>query len=165
MALEKLSRRDPLTKLRNRRAFDYKMVEFIGSIRNGLKTCLIMFDIDHFKNINDEFGHSVGDRVLYELGSLVSSRMRKTDHVYRIGGEEFAIILTNSSSEDAKIVAEDIRIQIGQSKLIKDAMITISLGIAEYRENESKDSWYKRCDEALYLAKDSGRNTSKHANT
>lgn len=162
-ALLKLSRRDPLTNLRNRRAFDTKIEESIGSIRNQLKTCLLLFDIDHFKKINDELGHDVGDQVLRKLGEIISSRMRRTDYVYRIGGEEFAIILSNSNSNNAYDVAVDILGIVEQSNLVNDRKITVSLGIAEYCEKESKESWYKRCDQALYLAKQSGRNNVKTA--
>jgi len=162
-ALTRLSRRDPLTNLRNRRAFDERLDDVIGSVRDGQQTNLILFDIDHFKRFNDEFGHSVGDEVLCKLGHVVCKRLRKTDKIYRIGGEEFAIVLANTNNEEAKGVASDIREIVEKTSIINDRVITISLGVAEYYENESKDSWFKRCDEALYLAKDSGRNNLKLA--
>ena len=162
-ALTLLSRRDPLTNLRNRRAFEERLDEVIGTIRDGQQTSLILFDIDHFKSLNDEYGHSVGDQVLCNLGKLVSNRLRKADKIYRIGGEEFAIVLSNTKSDMAKKVANDIRTLIEQANLVDNRSLTVSLGVAEYFENESRDSWFKRCDEALYLAKDSGRNNLKLA--
>ncbi|PCJ49245.1 MAG: hypothetical protein COA74_06685 [Gammaproteobacteria bacterium] len=162
-ALIEVARRDSLTKLRNRRAFDLKLDEFIGKYRNNLQTCLILFDVDYFKAINDEFGHSQGDEVLINLGQIVSKRMRRTDHLYRIGGEEFAIVLADSTPESAMNISEDIRTLIEQSTLVAGIKVTISLGVALYLENESKDSWFKRCDKALYSAKESGRNNTKSA--
>jgi len=162
-ALTQLSRRDPLTNLRNRRAFEERLDEAIGSVRDSQHTSLILFDIDHFKSLNDEYGHSVGDDVLCKLGRLVSKRLRKVDKIYRIGGEEFAIVLSSTNSEKAKRVADDIRTLIEQAKIVDTRQLTISLGVAEYYQNESRDSWFKRCDEALYLAKDSGRNNLKLA--
>lgn len=162
-ALTKLSRRDPLTNLRNRRAFEERLDEVIGSVRDGQQTSLILFDIDHFKSLNDEYGHSVGDEVLCKLGTVVCERLRKADKIYRIGGEEFAIVLSNTKSDMAKNVANDVRTLIEQANLVDNHPLTVSLGLAEYHENESRDSWFKRCDEALYLAKDSGRNNLKLA--
>ena len=164
-ALIKLSRRDPLTNLRNRRAFDLALNQFIGFIRDQQHTCMLLIDIDHFKDINDKFGHSVGDDVLRALGKLMTKRMRKSDLVYRIGGEEFAIILTNSSVQSAINVAKDMGCLVEEADIVDDRKITISIGIADYCENESKDSWFKRCDDALYLAKDSGRNNFKLADS
>lgn len=163
--LIKLSRRDPLTNLRNRRAFDLALDQYIGLIRNQQHTCMLLIDIDHFKDVNDKFGHTVGDNVLCDLGNLMATRMRRSDHTYRIGGEEFAIILTNSSVDSAINVAKDLGRIVEHTDIIEDHKITISLGVAEYCESESKDSWFKRCDDALYLAKDSGRNKFKLADS
>ena len=163
IALIKLTRLDPLTQLRNRRAFDQKMEEVVGLVRKGQQTSLILFDIDHFKRINDSLGHSHGDKVLNELGRVVSNNLRKRDRLYRIGGEEFAIVLANSELEKAMIVAENIRIKVEMASLTPKCKVTISLGIAEYIENESSEQWFERCDNALYLAKDSGRNLCKSA--
>jgi len=162
-SLFRLATRDPLTDLRNRRAFDERIDEIIGLIRDNHQTCLILFDIDHFKNINDQHGHSIGDKVLYELGQLVSQRMRRTDRFYRIGGEEFAIILINTNCNDAIEVTDDIRSLVAHAEFVNDIKVTISLALSEYSENESKDSWYKRCDESLYRAKEAGRNNFKLA--
>lgn len=163
IALIDISRRDPLTNLLNRRAFEHKLDEIIGPFRKGQRTSLILFDIDHFKVINDKFGHPKGDEVLYKLGRLILQRMRKVDRFYRIGGEEFAVVLANSTSVDAKNVAEDLRSIVEQAKFVDDHTMTISLGVAQYIENEPKDYWLKRCDQVLYLAKNTGRNNFKIA--
>ena len=161
--LIKLSRRDPLTDLGNRRAFELTLNRYIGLIRDQQHTCMLLIDIDHFKEINDNFGHSVGDDVLRGLGLLMTKRIRRSDNTYRIGGEEFAIILTNSSIESAMDVAKDLGSIVENADIIEGHKITISLGIAEYCENESRDSWFKRCDDALYQAKKGGRNKFKVA--
>jgi diguanylate cyclase (GGDEF)-like protein len=158
IALTKLSRTDSLTGLLNRRAFDEKLDEQIGLIRECQENSLILFDIDHFKRFNDEHGHSAGDRVLREISSLITQRMRRSDRVYRIGGEEFALVLTCTVLSDAIIVAESVRTLIAEANILQGYRVTVSLGVTEYCENESKDSWFKRCDNALYKAKDCGRN-------
>ncbi len=91
--------------------------------------------------------------------------MRKSDCFYRIGGEEFAIILPNTNLEQAESVANKLRVTVEETELALDSQVTISLGMGEYHRGESKDSWFKRCDDALYLAKDSGRNNLKLAKT
>ncbi len=162
-ALVRLSRRDSLTNLRNRRAFDYKLEEFVGQPRDDQTACLILFDIDHFKKINDQYGHQVGDQLLVKMGEAVKQRIRKSDRIYRIGGEEFAIILARSSLESAVKVAENVRLLVQKTQLVEEGMVTISLGVAAYQTGESKLSWVERCDNALYLAKGAGRNQVKVA--
>ncbi len=160
-ALTRLSRRDPLTNIRNRRAFDQKLEEIIGLIRKHQQTSLVVFDIDHFKHLNDTFGHSLGDKVLVELADIVGNRIRRLDRFYRIGGEEFAIVLNSVRQEEALSIAENIRHLVEDTLFAGEHKITISIGITEYRENESKMEWFDRCDAALYSAKDAGRNQSR----
>jgi len=154
----------------NRRAFDQRLDVCVRSLRESETTSLVILDIDYFKRLNDELGHSVGDEVLCALGRLMMSQMRRSDCFYRIGGEEFAVILPNTNSEQAKNVANKLRETVEQASLVpaksaSDKPVTISLGAGEYDRSESKDSWFKRCDDALYIAKDSGRNNVKLAKT
>ena len=159
-AISNLSRRDSLTDLLNRRAFDEHLEEVQGLVREHQRTCMILFDIDHFKQVNDDFGHWVGDQVLIELAEVVGRRVRKLDKLYRTGGEEFAVILNTIQDDEALKIAENIRIIVKNSMFSDEHKITISLGIAEYLENESKSDWFERCDSALYSAKNKGRDQS-----
>jgi len=161
--LELLSIKDPLTNLFNRRAFDEDLNKVVGTIRNDQQTSLLLFDIDYFKRVNDQYGHQTGDRVLVQLAKLVSKRVRKFDRLYRIGGEEFAIVLKAAKAEEALNMAENTRELVKQTLFADEHRITISLGVSVYRENEPRDNWFERCDAALYFAKENGRDQSKLA--
>ena len=119
---------------------------------------LIMLDIDHFKIINDDFGHVNGDEVLIGLVDLLRSRLRESDGLFRIGGEEFAILLNRVDPGVAFKVAEDIRQLVENSELLPTRTVTVSLGLAACRDNDSSKSWVERADSALYQAKTDGRN-------
>jgi len=162
--LSLLTRKDPLTGVGNRRALEEKLDEYTNSQkRTKLTASLIMLDIDHFKNINDVYGHIVGDQVLIKLTELINNRIRISDNLYRFGGEEFVIIALGTSGSAAEILAEELRNLIESSTLMPD-VVTISLGVAEYAKDESGESgesgesWIYRCDKALYDAKSLGRN-------
>lgn len=155
-----LVRRDPLTGAGNRRALDEKMEELIAlNKRTNQHASLIILDIDHFKNVNDIYGHLIGDHVLFKLTGLIKSRIRATDGLYRYGGEEFVVVLVGARLSEAKGIAEELRLSIESNKLIDDKkVVTISQGVAEFIEGESAASCLDRCDQALYQAKESGRN-------
>ena len=136
------------------------------SRRYGKKLSLLMFDIDHFKKINDYFGHQAGDEVLRVLTRACRKRLRSTDIMGRYGGEEFLIILRESDSEDAYRIAEEIRRTVENLKIEfqqYEIRITISIGIKTtvMGENYSIDDLIKCADTALYDAKNSGRNNTK----
>ena len=157
LELEKLSITDPLTGIYNRRYFDTKLKEKITlAQRYGLKFSLIMFDIDHFKKINDEYGHDVGDMVLIEYSKLISEAIREGDIFCRVGGEEFMIIVPYTDGEKAKKIAEKLRSKVENYKKI--VPVTMSFGVNEYIEGETSDHIYKNVDDALYKAKENGRN-------
>lgn len=156
--LIELSRRDPLTGKRNRRAFEDGLDHVVNEKRENAHSTLIILDIDNFKAINDQYGHATGDQVLIKLSNLICNHLRESDYFYRIGGEEFAIILHNTNSENSLNIAENIRKLIANSELVRQQVVTISLGLALYRKNESKEKWFRRTDDALYKAKSSGRN-------
>ena len=118
----------------------------------------MMLDIDKFKLINDTYGHQVGDDILVELAQLVESKTRKTDSFARWGGEEFVMILPETTVEMAFKVAENLRVIIASHTFTDNLSITCSFGVASLGEGESQKSVMKRADEALYRAKQAGRN-------
>ena len=124
---------------------------------------LIMLDIDHFKKINDKYGHIVGDKVLVKLVDLLHKRQRKLDYVFRAGGEEFVLILRNTGLQQAISLAENLRKNVEEMELLEGEKITISLGVAEYQTGETEVEWLNRADELLYEAKNSGRNCVRPA--
>lgn len=117
-----------------------------------------MFDIDHFKEINDTYGHLTGDDVLKTLADIVRENLRKIDSLVRWGGEEFMIIAPETDLEGAKILAERIRKKVESYKFDKIKTITISLGLALFEKDDTENSVIKRADDALYNAKKRGRN-------
>jgi two-component system, cell cycle response regulator len=157
--LERLATTDPLTKVYNRLklnellAFEVKKAE-----RYGLPLSLIMLDIDHFKDINDTYGHDVGDEVLVKLCEVITSNIRDTDVFARWGGEEFMIMLPNTNTEGAEIMGENLRRIVEESDFDKAGKITASFGIAVYKANSNMRDMLKRVDDALYSAKRGGRN-------
>lgn len=159
-----LATKDPLTGAGNRRALRAKLEEIIASFkRSGLPASLILIDLDHFKKVNDLHGHAVGDQILQRLTETLSERIRLTDRLYRIGGEEFVVVANEQNTESAAALAEQLRSLVEKNQLAPNGTVTISLGIAELRGGESRESWLQRADEALYRAKRAGRNTIRHA--
>lgn len=162
--LERRAYSDYLTKLPNRRHF-FECAETEISRHNRYEDdlSLIMFDIDHFKRINDEFGHSVGDLVLQKIADICRSTLREIDIIGRIGGEEFAILLPQTNAQEAKIVAERLRIVISQGTIVLDEgaspSFSASFGVSTAgNEAVSIDDLLNQADAALYEAKESGRN-------
>ncbi|MHB8133173.1 MAG: histidine kinase N-terminal 7TM domain-containing diguanylate cyclase [Anaerolineaceae bacterium] len=155
--------RDPLTNVFNRRFFDETFDREIAlTKRSSQKLCVLMIDIDHFKQVNDEFGHDQGDRVLRNFGSLLMKNTRVSDVVCRYGGEEFIILLINVDIEQALVRANQLR-EAFRDMCLKDIKLkkelTISIGLSSYpKHGESKLSLVRKADEAMYVAKNSGRN-------
>ncbi len=151
---------DTLTKLRNRRAFNATLpVEIERAKRYGRSLSLAMIDLDHFKLVNDTFGHEEGDLTLKSFAYELSSNTRQSDYIFRLGGDEFAIIFTESDLTQATASCEKIRrihellaVQIGDSKT------TLSIGLTTLRNDDDIHSLAKRADDALYHAKNHGRN-------
>jgi len=160
------ARTDELTGLCNRRAFfDYSKRLFAVAQRYGTPLSVVMFDIDHFKRINDVFGHHVGDAVLKRVARVAREHTREADVLARYGGEEFILTLPNTGATDALGVAEHIRESIARSQeTLEDpeASVTISSGVAEMlRGGDTLEQLIQRADQALYAAKRAGRNRSK----
>lgn len=157
--LEQLAITDPLTGIFNRRRFNEALeIEIERAGRHKRKFSLIMFDIDHFKETNDTFGHETGDNVLRTITQIISRRLRLTDTFARWGGDEFIILVIETPLEGAKVLAERLREEIETYCFDIDKKITCSFGIAELNETDGTGSIIKRVDEVLYEAKNSGRN-------
>lgn len=120
-----------------------------------------MFDLDHFKKVNDHFGHAAGDMVLKKVADTVKGRIRKTDCFVRWGGEEFIILLPETSLSDAVDLAEEIRKHISMMSLPEVGHVTASFGVTEYRDTDTIDTVLLRVDNMLYEAKGAGRNCVK----
>ncbi|HEY1406897.1 MAG TPA: GGDEF domain-containing protein [Spirochaetota bacterium] len=150
---------DALTGIYNRSSF-MRMIEreCVLSARTGRGFSLIMFDIDHFKSINDSYGHDVGDIVLRGLGSVMHQTIRESDFFARIGGEEFAILVSDSDRDRLFLFAEKIRMAVERARLHEKVHLTISSGIATYMPDDLPALIMKRADRALYRAKSKGRN-------
>jgi diguanylate cyclase len=162
---EKLASLDPLTSVANRRRFEqFIAAEVDGSHESGTPLCLVMTDIDHFKNVNDTHGHAAGDRVLKSFAHLLSKSVRGGDLVARYGGEEFAIVLPHTAMGDAFSITERIRKRFEQNGGTDDVAtseygrLTASFGIAEICDGEPPSSLIQRADQMLYDAKNAGRN-------
>ncbi|MDF1763724.1 MAG: GGDEF domain-containing protein [Oleibacter sp.] len=153
---------DHLTGLPNRAAYQVRLdEELLNRSRSGTSLAMIMCDVDHFKKINDTFGHLTGDKVLQLLAKVIRKSLRPHDFVARYGGEEFVVLLPQTSSQEALAIAEKARAKI-ESATIKYKgeliPITMSFGISEFRPLEAPETVFNRADEALYAAKGAGRN-------
>ncbi|MFQ5779351.1 MAG: GGDEF domain-containing protein [Nitrospiria bacterium] len=157
--LEALATTDPLTSIYNRRKFleflEYE-IKRIQRYKNNLS--LVMFDIDHFKEVNDLYGHTVGDEVLKTFASQIAKQVRKTDVFARWGGEEFVILLTNSDIEGATIFSDHLRKMVEGYPFETVKRLSMSVGVTQFRDGEDAESLLNRADEALYDAKQKGRN-------
>lgn len=155
--------RDPLTKAYNKKYFvDQLGVEIAYAKRHRTPLSLVIFDLDHFKRINDTYGHVAGDMVLMELAELVQAMLRTEDVFARYGGEEFAIILRGIALSDAGVLAERLRAAVEQRAFVNAGQrlpVTVSIGVAEFDEKvEDSMGLVEAADGALYAAKQSGRN-------
>lgn len=153
---ESQARSDPLTGLSNRR----KLTEFLSTLEDE-PASFIMLDIDHFKSINDTYGHDAGDEILTLLATLLTESTRETDMVARLGGEEFCVVLPEMDVNQAYHVAEKIRqaVEIYAFETEQGKVdVSISLGVAQHKEEEPHTAWIKRADQALYQSKRGGRN-------
>jgi diguanylate cyclase (GGDEF)-like protein len=160
--LEQIAAYDSLSGLLNRRSlFTRIAIEIERSIRLDVPLTGLMVDIDHFKDINDNFGHQCGDMVIREIGVRLQADLRKYDYAGRYGGEEFYIILSNSSEQQALGIGERFRRDMEEARFQCGGAtigVTVSIGVARYLPGESQESWIERADRAMYQAKQAGRN-------
>ena len=156
---ELLAARDQLTGLWNRRTFDQQLESAIARATRHRDTfSLLLLDIDHFKNVNDYYGHVTGDDVLTRFGEVLHERLRQNDVAARWGGEEFVVLADGANLENTRMLAEQMREAIAATSFSPVPRVTVSIGVAEYRPGESGDDLLKRADKALYGAKRNGRN-------
>ena len=154
-----LAATDALTGLANRRRIvEYLDARLKGAAAGEAKLSIVLFDIDHFKSVNDHYGHDIGDEVLKRVASAASEGLRNTDLIGRYGGEEFVIILPNTDASLALQIAERVRAKVEASQHDAQPMVTVSLGIASTGGEDTGHSILKRADVALYEAKSAGRN-------
>ena len=157
--LQTLATTDTLTQVFNRIKYDEIVKrEIERAKRYNHPLSLIMFDIDHFKMVNDTYGHAVGDYVLQALTHIVKLDLRETDYLVRWGGEEFVIIAPDTDIERAEILAERVRKSAEEYKFERVGTVTVSFGVTQFTKNDTEDTFIKRTDDALYAAKRMGRN-------
>ncbi|MDG6777906.1 diguanylate cyclase [Thiomicrorhabdus sp. zzn3] len=153
------ARHDPLTGLYNRRCFEEKLeAEINRAKRYSQPMSVVLLDIDDFKLINDDFGHSAGDQILKALALFLNEHTREYDLIARWGGEEFIIIMPNTNLQQAFDKAERLRLGIENQTLMDQAKITCSFGVTEYKSTDTYDQIFQRTDKALYQAKHLNRN-------
>ena len=156
--LERLATHDPLTGLPNHRVFHERLRDEVArASRHGQPLSVAILDVDHFKSINDQHGHRVGDSVLHEIGQRLSTILREGELVARVGGEEFAWIL-NADGADAFDAAERARHVIIDRPILQVGAVTMSIGVCDLAAAGGVDELYECADQALYLAKGQGRN-------
>lgn len=161
--LVELSNTDKLTGLKNRRFLQEKLDEqIVGYARDQAVFSLCIIDIDHFKKVNDTYGHQTGDYVLEKLASILKLQSREEDIAARYGGEEFILLLPNTDISESKIIAENLRQSIAYSTW-EMGKITVSMGIATFIPTDSDTTLLQKADQALYASKEQGRNRVTHS--
>lgn len=157
--LEHQATTDPLTGIPNRLKFNSVLQREVSvARRHRVPLSLIILDIDHFKRVNDSYGHPVGDLVLQELASLVNNAVRSDDIFARWGGEEFVVLLSHTDKDGAGVLAERLRLLVEKTPFSVVQKVTCSFGISQFSDRDDLESFLQRADEALYIAKERGRN-------
>jgi diguanylate cyclase (GGDEF)-like protein len=160
--ITKLSLTDKLTQLSNRMKLDMTLEELKKLFKRYHQTfSVILLDVDHFKKVNDQYGHLVGDEVLKTISHILSSNIRSTDVAGRWGGEEFLVVVPNSDIDNAYQLAEKIRLAIENKEFPVVERVTVSIGVSTYQRDETISELVSRADNALYAAKNAGRNMVK----
>jgi len=157
--LESLGATDPLTGVWNRAQLERMVgVEMGRAMRSGQPVALVLLDIDHFKQVNDIYGHLAGDAVLKEFAGRIRERVRGSDALFRWGGDEFVVLANAVGYRGGAALAEGLRRTIADARFAEVGPITASMGVTEYVDGESAEIWFERTDQALYAAKSAGRN-------
>ena len=157
--LEQLATLDPLTGIENRRALEAEIAIALSAFqRDARPIALAMIDLDHFKRVNDRHGHEVGDQVLRDFARLAEGAVRRTDRLFRYGGEEFVLLMPSTDDLGLELAMSHLRLKIREGLRAEGEPVTVSIGGAILRRNESRDAWVSRADTALYRAKANGRN-------
>jgi diguanylate cyclase (GGDEF)-like protein len=149
---------DPLTGALNRRGLENTLQQLTDPANVDPQAVLLSFDVDHFKAINDNLGHAAGDDVLRQVVNVAKAGLRRKDLLYRIGGEEFVVVLTDINPDDALRLAEDLRKRIGNTVMLPQGSVTVSIGVSAWQPGLNPDRWLGAVDAAMYQAKQTGRN-------
>jgi diguanylate cyclase (GGDEF)-like protein len=164
LRIKKLATKDALTSLNNRSQFDDNLFRKLEhSRRHQNKFGLMLLDLDNFKQVNDCQGHQFGDRILVEFANILTQCVRGIDTVFRHGGDEFAILIDANNLDVSGIIANRIRDRVHQNQLLKEQAITTSIGFTLYKENDTAKGIFERADQALYAAKNNGRDCCETA--
>lgn len=156
--LSELASLDPLTGAANRRMLKVDMEKSIKAVRQGAEPCtLAVLDLDHFKQVNDRHGHQTGDQILMDFARIVQQSMRRTDRLYRYGGEEFVLLLPQTSADNAALALEKLLSSVREALKAPDRPVTVSIGAATLHTGEEAADLLNRADMALYQAKGDGR--------
>ncbi len=159
MKIKEQSYIDELTQSYNRKFYNERIQESLDLFKRYETTfCVAIYDIDNFKNINDTYGHNIGDKVLIEMTKEVQNIIRKTDLLFRVGGEEFIILFPKNKLDNGFIIIEKIREHIANLILIENEKVTVSIGLTEVRNEDTVDSLFKRADILMYQSKHNGKN-------
>ncbi len=151
--------KDPLTGVFNRRQMDLSLHDVKSRYnRTAEPVSILIIDVDHFKQVNDKFGHAAGDNALKALVTIIQNNIRKTDQLFRMGGEEFLLLLWGTAGDSAINVANQLRLKIQGADLIENDRLTVSIGVNSLTQHQSVEQWLAGADEALYRAKHAGRN-------
>jgi two-component system cell cycle response regulator len=158
LALDRLADTDALTGVHNRRSLDRRLQHALGVARSGQQPLsVIAFDLDHFKQINDRYGHDAGDEVLKQVSEALRGRLRQQDTLARVGGEEFIVVLPQATGDSARRVAESLRRQVSAAVTGRGGPVTASFGVTQWDGREAPQALLARADAALYAAKHGGR--------
>lgn len=156
--LADLALSDPLTGAYNRRYLIPQAQRNLADFqRYSRLSTMLMIDIDHFKQINDKFGHPEGDKVLKAIVKLIDERIRGVDMLFRLGGEEFLVLLSEVGTTTGSKIADELRQAIGRLSVLPDQQVTVSIGVCDVTQVESAEDWLQKVDTAMYTAKDLGR--------
>lgn len=162
--IQKLALKDGLTSLGNRRQFDETLEKATSKAhRDGDKVSLIMMDLDKFKQVNDQFGHHEGDKVLMSVAGAINQSLRNSDYAFRFGGDEFCCITTNTDETANNLIVERIQEAVANDSLLQKHGVSVSFGMAMLHAQDDENTLFDRADKALYQAKKSGRNCAKWA--
>lgn len=157
-ALLKLSSKDPLTGLANRRQFELTLDREIDRVaRSGEAALVLLLDIDHFKRVNDVHGHLIGDEVLVLVARIMRGALRSEDRLYRFGGEEFVVLLDASDAAGARTAFERLRLAVAAYDFPRAGRVTVSVGYVDVRPGDTPQSAFSRADQGVYHAKSNGR--------
>ncbi len=166
LRLEQLATIDPLTGVKNRRSMDIALeLALAMHDRNGSSYALVVLDLDGFKQVNDQFGHSVGDGVLVDCARLVQKRSRKVDQLFRFGGEEFVLLIAGAESHEVPWIVQNLQAELRQNLQAPCGPVTVSFGVSLVKSTDDANSWFNRADRAMYQAKLNGRDQIVYADT